>query len=196
MKTLFIPAEVTEPIDVSKVKIEGSFAIATTVQYLHQLKDIQKKLPNSIIAGQILGCNASCCKDLKVDSILFIGTGQFHPIRIAIETKKPVYVLNPATNLFHQLDPKIVEDHEKKIKAKQSQFILSDKIGIIVSTKPGQNNLKKALELKKKLNKESYIFLFNNVNELENFPDIDIWINTACSRIESKNIINLEDLPN
>jgi len=50
--------------------------------------------------------------------------------------------------------------------------------------------------LQKKL-PNSYIFIFNNFNEneLENFPNIDFWINTACPRIDSKNIINLENLP-
>ena len=39
--------------------------------------------------------------------------------------------------------------------------------------------------------------MFNTLNELEleNFRKVDIWINTACPRIEGKNIINLEDLP-
>ena len=34
-----------------------------------------------------------------------------------------------------------------------------------------------------------------DLNELENFREIDYWVNTACQRIEGKNIINLEDLP-
>jgi diphthamide biosynthesis enzyme Dph1/Dph2-like protein len=38
--------------------------------------------------------------------------------------------------------------------------------------------------------------MFNTLreNELENFPDIDIFINTACPRIEYKKVINIEDL--
>ena len=40
--------------------------------------------------------------------------------------------------------------------------------------------------------------MFNtlNIEELENFPDIDCWINTACPRIEGKNIINMDVVPN
>ena len=74
---------------------------------------------------------------------------------------------------------------------------MSDKIGILVSTKPGQYNLNQALKLKKQLKKESYIFIFNKFEdfELENFPHIDFWINTACPRIEAKNVINARDLP-
>ena len=67
---------------------------------------------------------------------------------------------------------------------------MSKKIGVIVSTKPGQEKLQLALKL-------GYpVFVCNEVdeNELENFQ-MDYWINTACNRIEGKNIINLEDLP-
>jgi len=58
----------------------------------------------------------------------------------------------------------------------------------LITTKPGQNNLKKALELKsndKYKDKNFYFFLDDTVNfaELENFNFIDCWINTACPRI-------------
>ena len=74
---------------------------------------------------------------------------------------------------------------------------MSDKIGILVSTKPGQYNLKEAIKIKKQIKKESYIFFFNKLEEfeLENFPDIEYWINTACPRIEAKKVINARDLP-
>ena len=52
------------------------------------------------------------------------------------------------------------------------------------------------LKLRKEI-KDSYIFIDNtfNLSTLEDFSDIDIWINTACLRIEDKSIINMEDLP-
>ena len=85
---------------------------------------------------------------------------------------------------------------EERKKGKLLRFYSAKSYGILVSTKQGQYKLKKALELQKKL-KNSFIFIFNtlNLNELENFPDIDCWINTACPRIEGKSIINLEDIP-
>jgi len=76
------------------------------------------------------------------------------------------------------------------------KFYSADNIGILVSTKPGQNNLKEAIELKKKLKKNCYIFVSDMINEaeLENFPFIQAWVNTACPRIEGKNIVNAEDI--
>ena len=57
--------------------------------------------------------------------------------------------------------------------------------------------MQKALELKKKLKeKKCYIFVSDmiNENELENFPFIQAWVNTACPRIVSKKIVNIEDI--
>ena len=72
------------------------------------------------------------------------------------------------------------------------------KIGIIVSIKPGQEAMKRALALKNKLkNKDSYIFLCNDINtrEFENFPAIQSWVNTACPRLDfDSSIINIADL--
>ena len=56
----------------------------------------------------------------------------------------------------------------------------------MVSLKPGQNNFKKAAEWKLKLKgKNCYIFAFDTLdfNQIENFPFIECWVNTACNRI-------------
>ncbi|MDD5133164.1 MAG: diphthamide synthesis protein [Candidatus Nanoarchaeia archaeon] len=198
MKTLFIEAKSKQDISevLKKVNIPGKVGLITTIQFLDQVKQIKNK--NYIFAGQVLGCKADNAIKIqkKVDSYLYIGSGKFHPIWVALKTKKPVYIANPNTNEFSKLDRNEILDYEKKLKGKLNKFYSANSYGILVSVKPGQYNLKKALELKNKL-KNSYIFMFNTLNELEleNFRKIDIWINTACPRIEGKNIINLEDLP-
>ncbi len=194
MKILHIKAEYKTSLEVlKKVKIKGKFGILTTIQHLNQVKKI--KLKNSIFLGQMLGCYIP--KKTKLASYLYIGTGKFHPIEIALETKKPVYIANPLTNKFYKLDQKEIINYQKKLKGKLAKFYSAKKIGIIVSLKPGQLNLKQAENFQKKLKKESFIFLTNNINEeeLENFPDINFWVNTACPRIEIKNVINLRDIP-
>ena len=51
---------------------------------------------------------------------------------------------------------------------------------------------------KKKKDKNYFIFAFDtlNISDLENFPFIDCWVNTACPRIadERKNMINISDI--
>ncbi|MBU0929690.1 MAG: 2-(3-amino-3-carboxypropyl)histidine synthase subunit [Nanoarchaeota archaeon] len=200
MKTLFIPARSIIDIEKSlkKVSIKGKIGLITTIQFFNQLDKASKLIENSVIGGQVLGCNVKNAEKIKdkVDSFLYIGSGRFHPIQIAKKLKKPVYILNPNTDEFSKIEESEIQDYEKRLKGKLSKFFAAKSYGILVSTKNGQYNLKKAELLRKKL-KNSYIFICNNINEneFENFRNIDIWINTACTRIEGKNIINLEDLP-
>jgi len=198
MKTLFIHAKSKQDIKkvLDKVKIKGKVGLITTIQFLDQVKKIKNK--NFIFGGQILGCNIQNAEKIKnkVDSFLYIGSGKFHPITVALKLKKQVYIANPITNEFSKINKEEIIGLEKRKKGKLNKFYSSNSYGILVSTKKGQYNLKKALKLNEKL-KNSYIFIFDNLdtNEFENFNMIDMWINTACSRIEGKNIINLEDLP-
>jgi len=202
MKVFFIPAKAKTDIkqaitslDLNKMK--GKIGLVTTIQYLHQVKNLD--IPNSIFIGQILGCNTSKAEKLasQVDCFLYIGSGEFHPLEVLLKIGKPTFTLNPETNQFSQLDPKILEMSEKKLKGKLIKFYSAETIGILVTKKPLQKDLISALKLKKQLNKKSYIFFFDNLNELdlENFPNIDFWVNTACPRIESKNIINISSIP-
>ena len=200
MKTLFVPAKSLTDISevLKKVDIKGKIGLVSSIQFLDQLKKAQKLLKNSVIIGQILGCNIKIAEKYKnkVNSFLFIGSGRFHPLYLAIKTKKPVYIANPDTNEFSRIEESDIQDYENKLKGKLSKFYAARSYGILVSTKPGQYEIKKAELLRKKLD-NAYIFICDNINEgeFENFRGIDIWINTACPRIDGKNIINLEDLP-
>ena len=127
-----------------------------------------------------------------MDCFFVLSEGRFHALEVARKTKKPVYV---ATG--DKITEEEIKTYESKLRGKQIRFLNAKKIGILVSLKPGQYNLKLAKELKQKLkNKESYILIADNldIQGLENLQGIDMFINTACSRIESSNIINVEDL--
>ncbi len=200
MKVMFIQAKYNKGIKevLKKVKIKGKIGLVTTAQHMHHLKEAQKTIKNSIIGGQIIGCNFKNAEKIKnkVDCFLFIGSGDFHPFELALKTGKEVYVANPYSNQITKISKEEIEKKKKEIKGKYIKFLNAKKVGILVSTKPGQYNLKKAIELRKKLKKENYIFVFNTLREeeLENFPDIDIFINTACPRIEFKKVINIQDI--
>jgi len=80
----------------------------------------------------------------------------------------------------------------------------SKEVGVLVSTKPGQNQIKKAYELERKYpDKNFYFLLFDTIDftELENFPFIECFVNTACPRIAydeaekiGKAVANVDDL--
>lgn len=198
MKTLFINAKSKADIKevLKKVKIKGKVGLITTIQFLDQVKNLKDK--NFVFGGQILGCNIKNAEKIKnkVDSFLYIGSGKFHPVNVAVKLNKPVYTVNPITIEFSKIKEEEILNYKKRKKISLMKFYNAKKYGILVSTKKGQYRLEEALKLNKKL-KNSYIFIFDilDQNEFENFRGIDCWINTACSRIEGKNIINLEDLP-
>lgn len=208
MKTFFIKAESKADVFAvaKKFSFTGRIGLLTTAQHEHQLKEVSRFLKKSIIGGTVLGCNVSAAEKIKskVDAFLFIGSGEFHPLQIALATGKEVFTANPLTNQIGKVSEEEILQRKKRIRGAYLKFLSAKKIGILVSTKPGQNNLPKAEEFKKSLKgKQSFIFLFNTLqfSELENFPGIECWVNTACLRIAyedfkqiKKPIINLSDI--
>src|SRR3989344_1428572 len=173
MKVLFLNTKAKIDIKplIKKVRIRGKIGLVSIIQYNHLLKELQKQLPNSVIIGQIVGCNLVSLTKEKVDAYLYLGVGMFHPIYVARNTHKPTYILNPETQEFSLISKKEIDEYEKNKLGKIKKFLAAEKIGIIVSTKPGQENLQLALNIKSNLKKPSFIFAVNtlDLNELENF---------------------------
>ncbi len=203
MKTIFIPAKKISKIDKSRIsaiskKLPKKIAIAYSIQYKDQAKEIKFLLSKSHKINsftQVLGCSKPNFPK-NTQSILLIGNGRFHAVSLALETKIPVYVLED--NQLTKISKKEIQPLEQKQKASYVKFLNADKVGILISTKPGQQNLQKALEFKKNLkNKKSYLFISNNINtsEFENFG-LDSWVNTACPRMDmnSNLVINISNL--
>jgi len=202
MKILFIPTyvklDVLPSLKYVKVK-EKKLGIITTAQFINQLDIVCSNLEGSVKGGQILGCNVESAKKIlnKVDAFLYIGLGMFHPWALTV-LNKPVYVLNPETKEFNKINEKEVEKYRKERKGKILRFMHAKTVGLLVSVKPLQQNLMKALMLKDSiLGKKVYIFVSDNVNEsqLENFRGVDCWVNTACPRIEGEKMLNYSEIP-
>ena len=174
-------------------------------------KDIKKQLIKQGIkiekTQQVLGCS-------KVKTnlpILLISTGKFHAQNLYLQT--PI-LYTFENNKIIRISNKDIARIKAYKKTALMKFFKAERIGILVSTKPGQQFqgkdeqrkplgfLGKALVLKKKLEnkgKQPYIFISNNIDitQFENF-NIDSWINTACPGLsmDNPNIINIDDLPN
>jgi 2-(3-amino-3-carboxypropyl)histidine synthase len=222
MKKIFIEAKYNKKIVLPKSafsKLPKKLGVFTTVQFIDSLESINQQLEDNGIkvknfkpehakySGQILGCNIT--KFEGVDGFLFIGDGHFHPIALSIKNNLPVFTFNPYSKKLIELDEKIVNKFEKKKRIGLTKYYMSNNIGVIVSTKHGQNKLKQAIAFKNKLDKEGkkkvFILMFNDIDfgSLENFPFIDCFVNTACARIGyddeiriHKPIINLEEIEN
>jgi 2-(3-amino-3-carboxypropyl)histidine synthase len=204
MKNLFIPAKIKSSVNVKAIeeiskKLPKSLAIIYSIQYQDVAKEIKEILSEkhkitSFI--QVLGCSKPNFSK-STEAVLLIGSGKFHAVSIAMETNLPVHLLY--NNSMSEISEKEIEFLKTKKKASYLKFLNSDNVGILVSTKPGQENLKRALELKKSSilkNKKSYILIGNNLSssEFENF-NIDSWVNTACPKLDFDfNVVNIRDV--
>ena len=195
MKTIFIPAKSKIKLDKSKLKnLPKDIALVYSIQYKEQAEQI-KKILKPLAFIQVLGCSKpKFPKNTK--AILLISNGKFHATALAFETKLPTYIYNNST--LEKISQKDLELLEKNQKASKLKYLHADKIGILISTKPGQQNLSKAIQFKKPSEKKSYLFICNNINasEFENFPQIQGWINTSCPRLDMNDsrIINLNKI--
>lgn len=223
MKVIHIEAKLKSEVLLPEKIIKSlpeKLVVFTTIQFINSLPGIIKQLQSagkkpfvvktnhSRHEGQLLGCNIESHKtytDKQFDAFLYIGDGLFHPKALAWKNEeKKVFSYNPFTGTFSEIKSEDTEQIKKKHKAALSKFFISKKIGVLVTTKPGQFMLKKALKLKEQYpEKEFFFFLDNtyNFHSLEDFPFIDSWVNTACPRIGfddsislSKAIINIDDV--
>lgn len=203
MKTLFVHARSTKKVVIPErvlKKLPKNVGVVASIQFAHQIPDVVRQIPGALEGGQVLGCNAAMAGKIasKVDAYLFVGSGVFHPINVALQTKKPVFSYNPYTNEFKQLDQKEVDSYEKSRKGAVLKFLNAERVGLIVSTKIGQKNLQRALQLKKNEDKEYYVFVCDTLDFrwMEDFNFIDCWVNTACPRIDDQRsgIVSINDL--
>ena len=181
------------------IKSYKNIALATTVQHIHQFEDMVsfferngKKVfaeqgERAMERGQVLGCDAGAIKKVedKVDAVVFVGSGVFHPL--AIDVNKPVFVFNPYAKKVTEISAE--RERLKKLrKGAMTKAFSCRKFAVLLSTKPGQLNLPQALWAKKELKKRGYEAMILVANEFDpmaigNFMAFDCLVNTACPRI-------------
>ncbi|MFH1506250.1 MAG: diphthamide synthesis protein [archaeon] len=218
METVFLEARSKVKVKLPKAlldKLPESIMLFTTTQYLDSLSAVKaqlekagkkvllKQLAKCKYKGQVLGCNIEEFKQ-KFDAFLYVGDGLFHPKTLMLKNKRPVFVYNPLSKNHFELEAKEVEGMKKRLKGAKLKFLSSKNIGVLISIKPGQNKMNQALKLKQKYKSKEFYFLLTDTisfTQLENFPFIECFINTACPRISfddaeyiSKPIINIEDI--
>jgi len=203
MKTIFIPAKIKSEINeqkISKLNLPKNIAIAYSIQYQETASEIKKIISKKYKITsflQVLGCSKpKLSKD--TEAILLISSGKFHGISLAYEINLPVYILE--SEKLRKISEEEIDSFKKIKTVSYLKFLNADKVGILISTKPGQENLQKSVLFRNNLkNKDIYFFVSNEINtkEFENFPEIKSWINTACPRLDfDSSVINLSDLEN
>ncbi len=200
MKTLYIPAKVKANINKDKikslsVKLPKNIAIAYSIQFKDIASEIKSSISNNVTQiTQVLGCSKPSFPK-NTQAILLIGSGRFHALALALKSELPIYILEK--DQLSLISEKEIDSFQKRKKAAYLKFLNADEVGILVSTKPGQEKLKQAINISNKIkDKKSYLFISNNVNpsEFENFG-LESWVNTACPRLDmDAHTINIEDL--
>ena len=215
-------------IYLQKHKIQ-SLGLFASVQFL-QLDRIKKQLEQlgisihtskakrANVPVQILGCDMyhdSFDANIfsAVDILLYIGDGLFHPKALLLsqiikDTCKPVLIWDPIGQCMSIISQKDIQQQVNKTMANLKKFLLANTIGILVTVKPGQQYLANALKLEeeiKKKGKQAYIFIDDTLDlrHMENYPFVDVWVNTACPRIgaddqvhAAKPLINIREACN
>ena len=185
-------------------KLPAKIEMAYSIQFKEIAREIKKKieLKGIKVLGfyQVLGCTRIKNSNNKLNlAILLIGSGKFHALNIGLQ-RENVYIYS--NGIIEKIKSEEVERLKQQKKAKIVGFLSSKRIGIIISTKPGQEKLKLAERLAERIrrkykDKKTYLFISNNidVNGLENF-EIDFWINTACPRLQedSSKVISVDEI--
>jgi 2-(3-amino-3-carboxypropyl)histidine synthase len=218
MKVMFVEVEYDEKVKLPKTlleKLPEKVMLFTTAQFLKQLDSMKNQIEktgkhvlltmprHTRHKGQILGCNVQEFIE-DFDAFLYIGDGMFHPQALILKNNKPVFAYDPMTKEEKELSGKDVTALKKRVQGARAKFFMSTEIGVILTTKPGQSKLQQALKLKERYKKKNFYYLLSsNIDpqSLENFPFIEMYINTACERIAFddndkflKPVLNMEDI--
>jgi 2-(3-amino-3-carboxypropyl)histidine synthase len=167
--------------------------LVTTVQHVHLIPAMESFLREKGIdvrvaegrgrtphRGQVLGCCFTAAKDTGADQILFVGTGLFHPIGIALSTGARVVALDPLAGTAQEVSGEALL---RKRFAVIERARGAASIGILVSTKSGQGRMDLARRLAA-LSPRAVIVTMNEVSpdELLNLG-FGCFVNTACPRL-------------
>jgi 2-(3-amino-3-carboxypropyl)histidine synthase len=194
-------------VDAAEPLLPKRVGLVTTTQYRHWLPQVQERLEGKghivrigdpdrrvAYAGQLLGCDYHTATVIQadVDGYLYIGTGDFHPLGVAILVDKPVIIADPergtARSLADVKDRILRQRHAAIARAKDARVF-----GIIVSRKIGQERMELARGVKalaEKHDRQANIFVMDLVSPgvLEGYR-VDAWVNTACPRIAIEDVL-------
>ncbi len=184
-----------------RLKGYDAIGIVTTVQHIGKVGDVKKALEaagkkvligrhgaRTAYDGQVQGCDfesAASVQD-RVDAFVYVGSGNFHPLGVALYTGKPVVIIDPLLKEIRD----ITAQKDAILRQRFAAIEIAKKaesFGILLSTKRGQfrpAEAEKAKALIEKSGKKAY-FLAGRELTPENIEGlrVDALVNTACPRL-------------
>ncbi len=217
----------TATLNYLKKKKYTKVAVYASVQFCNNLSTVHTQLKDANITaitsrpdrthtkGQLLGCDNYHSslhlaeKELQeIDAYIYLGDGKFHPLALVYAQKdsdamKEIICNDPMRKTMAILGTADIKAKLRRYRGALLKFWSAKKAGVIITVKPGQEHLRPSFFLEKKFpDKKFYYFIDDTIsfNQLENFPFIEVWVNTACPRMGfddqeqfKKGVINLND---
>jgi len=183
--------------NIFKLKPYKKIALLSTIQFLSSLdkakRFLEKQGKEVVIGrsvkgkpGQVLGCDYSAALSVEAECYLFIGSGKFHPLGLAMDVEEPVFFLDIERREMINLEKE--KERMQRIKFAHLYKAKSCKrFGILLSTKPGQMKTNIALHIKKKLNskkRKAWILVADEITPEKLLGlKLDCLVDCACPRI-------------
>lgn len=196
---IYFPYQQNIPLDgleaaLPTLRAYQKVGVVTTIQHSHQTRDMVSWLVehgvNAVCEagsartpepGQVLGCTYAAATVVDADACLFVGTGVFHAIGVALATRKPTFALDPYDTGGMQ---EVSGDRLLRTRFVQIEKAKTAKtFGILLSAKSGQCRKDLAGRLASLTNKAT-IILIREVSEMQlRNLGFDAYVNTACPRL-------------
>ncbi|MBI2143790.1 diphthamide synthesis protein [Candidatus Woesearchaeota archaeon] len=207
MKLLFIETKANVDVELPKeavARLPKRLCLAASVQFVDKLPKLLQQLGksgkkvsllkarHSKYPGQLLGCGYNKLEfdEANTDAFLYAGDGLFHPEALLLGSDKPVFCYDPFRKQLKKLGREWAEKIKRRQKAALLAFLHSDRIGVVVTVKPGQMGtqamLKDVFSLQQKFpEKKFYYLISDNIDfqQLENFTFVQCFVNAACHRM-------------
>ena len=188
-------------IAIQTLKSYRSIGLCTDSQYLNALPIAKSFFEKAgfravigrgrglLTEGQVFGCEFYPAFDIReeVDAFVFLGQSRFHSLGIALSTAKPTYMLDPYFQEVFDMKEEADKLYKKSVFSVY-QALDAQRFAVIINLKEGQMDTMRAKKFESKLRqrgkKVSLLAMREITNDkLNQFKDVDAFIQTACPRI-------------
>jgi len=190
----------------------GRFGLLAAVQYVHSLVDIAGALERKGVSvtigkgdrrlayhGQVLGCNFSAAGGAAAgmerekteretkranEDLIFIGSGNFHPLGLALSTGLPVIAADPNTCETRRVD---TERFLRQRHAAITTARYATTFAVLISNKAGQHREMLAESLHGMLREHGKVAFMVTMDHIDpgalRYLDVEVLVSTACPRL-------------
>jgi len=183
-------------------ELPGSVGLVTTAQHLHHLPRIKRFLEEKgvkVVLGkaggrverdaQVLGCSFAAARRAArdVEALLYIGTGDFHPLGIALSTGRRTLALDLERGELRSMS-ELAERMLRKRFALIAKAESATRFGVIIGLRQGQRRIGLALKAKRLIEargRKAWLLALREITPESLLPylSLQVFVNTACPRV-------------